>query len=226
MKSRANSWSAAENEILRRFGGSATSTQLEKRLPGRTSKAIIHQRRKLGVKSPAHGCAFSPTAVGGRQLVAKTCTKCGLLLDGKLFRLVDRHRRDSWCRFCRSATEAKRNVGRTFTQDKKWARAAQVVTLENATRHGEPYTEDDFKVMADPTLTQVEKALALGRTYGTVSRMCSKNGYPSRGYTLGSASSSAWFIDNPNASRIAEIAASLHESAALAASPRPKPSGN
>ena len=112
--------------------------------------------------------------------------------------------------------ESERNVGRTYVQDKKWMRAAQSATLEKATRHGLPYLDEEFEVLKDPTLTHVDKALALGRTYSAVSQMCSKNGYLSRGYTLGDAASSAWSIDNPNASRIAEIAASLKRAGRVA----------
>lgn len=205
----AESWTAEENDIILRFGAACTTPQLANKLPGRTVRAIHHQRRKLGVKFPAGGgSALSPRSIGHRVLIAKTCTKCGLLLEGKYFRPVGR-RRDSWCRFCRSSLESARNAGRDYVQDKKWMRAVQDATSERATRAGQPYMEEDFKVLADPTLTQVDKALALGRTYSAVSQMCSKGGYKSLGYTLGSPVTSAWTIDNPNASRIAEIAAAL-----------------
>lgn len=204
-------WTDEENAVIREFGSKATSKQLAARLPGRTDRAVHHQRRKLGVKFPGGGgTALSPRSIGSRTLIAKTCVKCGLLLEGKYFRPLG-HRRDSWCRFCRSSMESVRNVGRQYVQDKKWMRSVQEATSERATRSGQPYIEADFKVLADPSLTQVDKALALGRTYSAVSQMCTKGGYPSLGYTLGSPVTSAWTIENPNASRIAEIAAAIKE---------------
>lgn len=85
--------------------------------------------------------------------------------------------------------------------------------MVHATRRGQPYIDEDFKVLSDPSLTQIDKAMALGRTYAGVSKLCAENGYPSLGYSLGSASSSAWNIDNPNLARIEEIREHLRASA-------------
>lgn len=100
-------------------------------------------------------------------------------------------------------------------------KAAQAATVELATRSGLPYIDKDFKVLADPQLTQIDKALTLGRTYAAISNMCGKNGYSSLGHSLGSATSSAWSIDNPNADRIDEITESLKQEFATTGVPFP-----
>ena len=63
---------------------------------------------------------------------------------------------------------------------------------------GQPYTDEDHKVLSDQDLTLLQKALRLGRSYAAVRSMCMRSGYRSH-VGLGDPERDQWKIDNPNA---------------------------
>lgn len=94
-------------------------------------------------------------------------------------------------------------------------RRLQALTLACASRHRQPWMESDFKVLANPDMTILQKALTLGRSYMAAQSACSANGFKSH-VGLGDPERDQWIIDNPNAGNVDDIAASLAPIAPLA----------
>lgn len=205
-------WSTDEDSALIEAGPWITSKQLAAVLPGRTDVAVSDRRRKLGLEVLASGANLLPYSTAGRPLVAKTCTKCGFLLAGSWFRLTNGRGKREWASACRKCNAERceknreknpeyreRAKANTRKANKAWTERAQQVTRQHATKNGEPYTELDHKVLADPDLTNLQKALRLGRTYSAVNTMCHNAGHTSRRDGLGDPEHDVWVIDNPNA---------------------------
>jgi len=91
------------------------------------------------------------------------------------------------------------------------------MTLEAAENHRKPWLESDMTTLSDPSLTLLEKALALKRTYLGTAQAAIKNGFKSK-YGAGDPEREQWLIDNPNMDRlesIAEQVAAMHPAASM-----------
>jgi hypothetical protein len=206
-------WTPEEDSVIISASPFATAEQLTEKLPGRTRKAVEERSRKLGRFSVA-GFQKSPSHIGARPLLAKTCTKCGLLLPAGWFQWFDR--KTGWsshCRKCRSkGTMDTRKARVEVTPEKRKAYTAkyenrcQAITLPTVTKAREPYTEKDHKILSDPDMTLIQKAVLLGRTFKAIKKACFKFEYKSH-VGLGDPERDLWMIQNPNAERIAEIQA-------------------
>lgn len=209
-------WTDDEIEVIQNPG--LTVRQMAERLPGRTEGAITTRRHVLQVNAGNFlGSDLNPAEVRGRTLLAKTCLRCGLLLPADWFGSA--HRRGSgrkvWRPYCRkcasaSATDSKKARGDGGASSRAYEAKAQAITIPLAEKRGSEYTEEDHKVLSDPSLTRLAKALILKRTYRAASSQCSLHGYKSN-FRLGSPEKDRWIIDNPNADRIEEIAAMLNQ---------------
>lgn len=192
-------WTEMELEILVEFGSWATADQLAEKLPGRSVDAIYHRRQQLGIASPGGGMKL-PQVIGARPLLAKTCTMCGRLLQAEWFSFKRTVRQwNPSCRICESNRGTAYKVGRdqrgVVKSDKSAARL-QALTIPRATRRGMEWTEKEHKVLSDPDLTLLQKALLLNRTYIAVKNVCSTSGYKSH-VGLGEPTD-LWRIFNPN----------------------------
>lgn len=177
-----------------------TNAQVAHRLPGRTASAVGHRREVLRAVKGVRFDEFVkiPNHVGARPLVAKSCSKCGLLLAAVWFAF---HRGEwhSACKRCEGSGRAPRpRTSRQVEQTRTSFERRQAMTLEHATNRGQPWTESDHRVLADPDLTLVEKALSLGRTYSGTVNACAGAGYGSK-VGLGDPERDQWYVDNPNA---------------------------
>lgn len=215
------SWTEAEDEILTAHGQGISPSALRPLLPGRTTFAITTRRKQLGIAGPK-GQRYSPLEPGKRTLLAKTCPSCGELFAGRAFPSNGRGCKAVKCRWCSADNLKERRDGDAEVSRKVRAlkQRIQSITLEQATRTGEPYTESDHKVLANPYLTHFQKALALNRTYYAINGACKKAGYQSR-EAMGPREVDRWSIDNPNASHIDEITASLKQEFETAGVPFP-----
>jgi hypothetical protein len=198
-------WSNTEDSLLAE-SEHLTSAQLSKALPGRTPGAIV--ARRIKVAAPAHYGRKSPYEPGRRNVLAKTCRKCGLLLDGSWFIIKTKSGVGSTCRKCASRASVRRAKSGSIRSP--YAERAQAITLPSAENVGQEYTEADHEKLADPTITALGKALILKRSYYAVRGALRANGYKSR-EPLGDPTLEQWRIDNPNASRIDEITAALKQ---------------
>jgi len=72
-----------------------------------------------------------------------------------------------------------------------------------------------MEVLMDPSLTVLEKALKLNRTFMSVANQERLNGFTSRNPNLGNPSEEQWLIDNPNADKFDEITANVYSSRQL-----------
>lgn len=121
------------------------------------------------------------TNVGNRKLLAKTCIKCGLLLDGSWFGYNGR-----W--YQASCTKCKDRLGSMstahFNSVKQLATLRRLHMLQErtkalATRNNYPITEDDHAVFSNSDLTVLEKAIITKRTYSAVIANIGRFGYAS-----------------------------------------------
>lgn len=163
----------------------------------------IRQRlgRSEGLKFDAYEGNKNPHWIGKRQLLAKTCTKCGLLLDASWF-VLRKTGGKSWFAACLRCSPHSRSDGNRSNEQKRRDSEAstqrqQAISLPHAVNHRQPWVGADDKVLADPDLTLLEKAIKLGRTYiGTRSR-CHSAGFTSK-IGKGDPLNGVWVIENPN----------------------------
>lgn len=183
----------------------------------RTTHAVNQQRlhlRRTREGVPSFLGNFSPFIPGARPLLAQTCPECGLLLQEKWFQTDKLGRRCRTCKRCRAADRKSRGIfpSRSTKTDQHMAAQKarynhwQNVTVERAENRGQPWTEADLKVLADPDMTIFQKAITLKRTWFGVQVAAVKRGFHhKRG--LGDPERDQWLIDNPNADRVDEIRA-------------------
>lgn len=199
-------WTAAEDDFL--IANTRLSTADAASHLGRTEDAVRERRKALKRQglTGKFGGNWSPTIIGARPLLAKTCPDCGLLLQAMWFKPKD----GTWTRLCKRCTKARENppakTKRASEQGNESRRRLQSLTLACASHHGEPWTESDFKVLADPDLTILQKALTLGRSYSAAQSACHASGFKSK-VGLGDPERDQWIIDNPNAGDVEAIAA-------------------
>jgi|GEM_PF-2730604 len=185
---------------------------------GRTVSSVMSRRQFLAKDRGLNvrfGGNVSPTSVGARPLLAKTCPECGRLLQAKWFMINGRNRnkgaRLRICNECRGNSRPSRkrpaSMGDIRSSKEAFARV-QALTLLGASQTRQPWTEAEFTVLKDPDMTILQKALTLHRTYSATSQACRRNGFDSfKG--LGDPERDQWMIDNPNLDRLEEITASL-----------------
>lgn len=208
---RKEPWTAEEDEFILATTG-LNAREVSERLPGRSKSSVDERRQILG---KVHGVSFGgrkkPTEIGTRPLVAKTCGDCGLLLDASWFQLNLSRR--FWTRQClrcrpkedRAKAAARQRARQAAGLASDCNRKMQEFSLRYAVNKGQPYTEADHAVLADPDLTAIEKAIKLGRTYFSIKTMVSECGYTSA-VGRGDPSDAQWLIDAPNAQRLIEEA--------------------
>jgi hypothetical protein len=191
-----------------------TVDQIMEHLPGRSRTSILDRRHKFGLTGGYIYHRFNPYFAGTRTVIARTCTKCGIVRPGTAFR-VRKDRATTWCKYCegdQGASWRSRNpdlvkAGNTRSIDAKARRRKEVqrITSKLATRNGYPYVDADFEVLSDPSLTILGKAIRLHRSYAAVSHKCSENGFKSNASFVDISDLGAWKIDNPNIENIEGI---------------------
>jgi hypothetical protein len=199
-------WTEDEDAVILDAHPSAPAKAVAKLLPGRSSNAVEVRRRDLGIGGQ-DVVRQRATDIAGRPLVAKTCTRCGLLLAGSWFRFNKATLKwASDCRACASKrvceanrTERQERPDRGADRSRRLLQRMQQVTRERAERHGEPYTEADYETLADTSLTDFQKALRLKRSYSGVKNARRAAGLKSMPQGLGDPERDIWVIDNPNA---------------------------
>jgi hypothetical protein len=180
-----------------------TARQVAQQL-GRSYGAVANRRalltRAKGIKFGVHGANKSPFGIGARPLVAKTCTRCGLLLASEWFHYNPRQNgTGGWspaCRKCLSKASGERENKGAYHNSERYREKTK------ESRNKSHWIEADHDILRDPDLSLLEKALKLQRSYNAVSIICSTNGYKSH-VGLGSAERDQWYIDNPHAKEYA-----------------------
>lgn len=207
-------WTEAEDSFLL-SNPQMSAPEISKQLKRTVSS--INQRRMLLKRTRDESLSFrgnfSPFMPGARPLLAQTCPDCGLLLQEKWFQ-ADKRGRCRTCKRCRETDRQSRGIFRKRSpetakkKDSKMARYHhwQQVTIDRAENRGQPWTEKDMQVLADPDLTIFQKALMLKRTWAGVQVAAQKSGFKNK-VGLGDPERDQWLIDNPNADRVEEIRA-------------------
>jgi hypothetical protein len=197
-------WTTDEDRLMLEMGDRCTAAQLAEALPGRTPIAIYNRRRLLGLKVLEPN-ELKPQKLGARPLVAKTCTTCGLLLQAEWYRWRPKDRCwSSSCRRCmgnRTGQWFAENPAPRGERSASFVQRMQLLTHPLARRRGEPYTDADQRVLSDPELSLLQKAVRLERTYAGVATECALNGYRSH-VGLGEPTD-VWVIHNPNVREVA-----------------------
>lgn len=161
-------WTTEEDDYLRTHPH-LTARDIGRHLD-RHYSAVDKRRRLLGVSPGGIGERKNrkPNAIGTRTVVAKTCTACGLLLDAEWYLLRRDGRYASKCRVCKSAFDAGRD-----SRDRGWKDRVEAVAAETISRDRAEWTEADYAVIVDPSLTLLQMAAKLGRSYSAVAnRRC------------------------------------------------------
>lgn len=209
-----DSWTPLEDDMLLDLSSKLTASEIAERMPGRTVSSIFNRCHRLGA-ALGMGQSKNPFFISNRPLIAKTCNTCGLLLPSKWFGYSTKNR--AWSSDCRNCctTYARGRKYQTI-KDASYATRAQALSLPNALNSGNPWVESDHRVLLDPTLTHLAKALKLNRTYNAIAGACQRNGYKSH-VGIGDPEQDQWLIDNPNAGHVEEIAASLNQAGSTTA---------
>ena len=196
-------WTKAEDAFL--FANqSMTASEAAKHID-RTYEAILHRRKTLKAagNDVRMGRNFSPFYHGGRSVLAKTCPDCGYLLQASWFRASNGAFRSKCtrCAFSKYQQPSGENIG-SIERSRQWVEKVQAITLSHATNNGNPWTEADLKILADPDLNLVQKSFLLKRSYHATQGAASKHGFLSQP-SLGDPERDQWIIDNPNAKEYA-----------------------
>lgn len=198
-------WTEDEDAAVIEAGPFTSAKSLLEILPGRSEDAINKRRRKLGLVTYTT-IGERPGDVGNRALVAKSCVRCGLLLAGAWFTFHKPKR--GWSSTCRACASEKAGLSKQAARANESARVAerrkaeyqklQRLTVDRAEKAGEPYTDADFEVLADQSLTDFQKALRLRRSYGAVQGARQRAGFKSKPDGLGDPERDIWVIRNPS----------------------------
>jgi hypothetical protein len=208
---RPGAWSEIEDQYVLDSMGRDPSDVAE--YLGRSKNSIINRRRvlrKSGVARQVGTKNASPFRVGTRTLLARTCPGCGMLLEAKWFKKSSTtDYRLKTCTRCRVAKDDRR-YGNTWDSAHQWRQEQQALSLPTATNHYKPWQESEMEVLMDPSLTILEKAIKLKRTFMSVANAERLNGFTSRNPNLGNPTEEQWLIDNPNADKFDEITANVY----------------
>lgn len=209
-------WTAEEDDILRTKAGRVAIPDIASEL-GRTARATYRRMGIIGVKA-GNGNQRSPFMISNRPLVAKSCTTCGFLLPAEWFNFIETRGMKGWHSSCRKCLSRKASAHQSrvkkpsdFSLVRAYVAKADALTVPLAVNTRKEYTEADHAILSDPELTNLEKALRLGRTYTAVASYVRKSGYKSHRHALGNPEHDKWWIDNPNADRVDEITAALKQ---------------
>jgi hypothetical protein len=145
----------------------------------------IRHRVERGDSNVGRWRNLEPAFIGLRTLLAKTCPQCGWLMDSKFYR----KNRKGWatdCRWCSSSRKSER--------PRKKDRSQRPRNPNPTPRSGLVWTEQDHIVASDPTLTVMEKAVKLERSYAAVTIVCSTYKYRSLNARLYDKSDGQWQI--------------------------------
>lgn len=124
--------------------------------------------------------------------MAQTCWECGRLLSAAMFsrggggrRHTDGRARRGWKRTCKDCFNAAQVRYRSYEpMDASVMRerqaALQMRSLPAASRSGLPWTEADWKVLSDTSLSVAEKASIVRRTHRAVQQQTYLHGWASR----------------------------------------------
>lgn len=187
--SKINLWTRAEDELLTDLTRDRASwSELMGSLPGRSRSSIKYRRQELNLRPVRVG-------IGTRTLIAKTCPDCGRFRSSEWFTL-HRGRRGSFCREC-NVLRARRYPRNGAAESKRqYEAAAQELTLPHASKAGDEWTEADCAVLADHSLTDIEKALRLRRSFFAVQKKRVALGFQSSATRLSDLDLGEWSISS------------------------------
>lgn len=217
-------WAAWEDEIVI-SSPALKAYELAALLPGRTVGAITQRRHHL--RAPHSFIpGMNPNQPAGRLILAKTCLGCGLLLPAQWFWSFGWQNSSPQCRSCligkrKEETPAQKTIRRD--NKRAYRDAAQAITLPLAENHRQDWTLADCAVLEDKSLSDLDKALKLKRTYLAVVNQMTTRGLKPRPATYGDPRIEQWIIDNPNASRVEEISAIVRPSRELVSAGNVRP---
>jgi hypothetical protein len=130
-------------------------------------------RRRLCSKSCVGVVAASnrPHSIGRRRLLAATCTKCGVLHDGRKFQ-VSKNGTAHVCSGCRRVRQLARPGALEKHRQGAREREKRIndQSRPGAHRGGMEWTGVELEVVSRRDLTRAEMARALGRTISAVSQ--------------------------------------------------------
>ncbi|MEO5920461.1 MAG: hypothetical protein ABIQ01_04885 [Pseudolysinimonas sp.] len=196
-------WSEDEDALIM-ASADLTAKQLTERLSGRTYEAVRARRLQIGAPTRGRGYHAKPTAVAGRPLIAKTCRSCGELQPGDMY--LWRSATRTWHSYCIVCTSTRSRDFRVANgSESKFGLRQQEITLPTADRRYLDYTDRDMAVLTDQSLTVVEKALTLHRTYFGTAAALERFGLRSAMVPVAERLHDSWKIDNPNEDRVADI---------------------
>lgn len=201
-------WSEADEAALIELADTCTARQIAEYL-GRSEVAVTlkttkFRRQGLMERTPGLiGRGKLPFCLPvGAILVARSCLRCGKLRDASQFRSQSDNRYrlkglryDHECRWC--LNNRRREDG---PQRRAKTKRLQDITLENATKRGQPYSDDEVRQILDPERSEFELALTLGRTYYAILGRRSDHGFNPRPVKP-SVVKSHWLIHFPNAAK-------------------------
>lgn len=111
-----------------------------------------------------------PFMVGHRLLIARTCTRCGIVRGGAEFNR-DGGKLQGRCRYCRAELRddpPDKYARHLADVEQRVRELADVVGVPYRSRDNYEYTERDLEVLADNNLTTCQMAAKLGRSYDAV----------------------------------------------------------
>jgi hypothetical protein len=111
---------------------------------------------------------------GNRTLLAKTCNNCGLFLGAEWFYKTSK---GYATRCARCVTDDVVRRQKELGRSPSHHRTNQVASLATAEATGSEWTDEEHQILADATLSVVEKALKLRRTYYATQTAIHRFGY-------------------------------------------------
>lgn len=204
-------WSEDEDQYLRDTRW-LTAEKVAEHL-NRTYGSVAKRRNVLFGKEGIEAAPVnkSPTSNGKRLLIAKTCPKCGLLLDAFWFlKTKSGGHAGMWTTYCRKCSGSGKRDDQGKARDRKHqsARLAvlQRLSLRHAERKGEEWTEADQRVLADPDLTVFEKSALTRRTYFATANAIERYGHKFSKPDIGDPKDSQWAIHlHPDVQRMLAV---------------------
>lgn len=181
---RSHRWTKEEVSIALRED---ISTADKMKLLGVSAKAISRVRSRVNKGDVIGDVRFNAI---GRTVLAKTCVRCGLLMDGKSFYEGKRNGLTylvPYCRWCHD------KHGKRLDQVDSRHVKNQEISCLTADRKGYPYLQSDHDIASDMSMTVMQKAIAARRTYEGMRTFLFKYGYSHQ--ILGDKTESQWRIE-------------------------------
>ncbi|QNJ55367.1 hypothetical protein SEA_LITTLEFELLA_56 [Gordonia phage LittleFella] len=161
---------------------------------------VVRMKREGTLPERAANYQSSPGTIGKNCiLIAKSCPKCGLILDAVFFQKMKSGFYSTCCNTCRSRHFGSRNA----SEGNDWKKAMQKATLPMAVNNGKPWSDDpneDEILRSDKTI--FEKALVLGRTYAATAQEMRVRGYSRKRINDKERFDSRWIIRFPEAMKV------------------------